>query len=376
MVTIVPVQTARQKRLFVDFQVKLYHGNPNYVPLLRADELSNFNPKKNPSSEHCDYQAFLAYKDGKIVGRIAGIVQKLYNEKVGEKRVRFTRFDSVNDKAVAKALFGAVENWAKEKGMEIVHGPLGFNDLDREGMLIHGFDEISTFEEQYNAEYYADLLADSGYEKEADWLEYQLFTPKEPIERLDKFTEVVLKRYKLKEAPKDLSNKKFIQKYWKDVFEIINEAYAPLHGTVPFSEREKAYILKKFGAVLDRRFIIGILDEHDRVVGFGFAFPSLSKALNKSKGKIFPFNIFRLIRAIENPKILDLALIGVRNEYKNSGLTAALMRFLVETMRKYDMDYAETNLILEDNYAMHNSWKYFDTRQHKRRRCYIKRLEV
>lgn len=373
MIKIEEVKTKRQLKKFVDFPTKLYENCPYYVHPLRMDEISSFNPTKNVNFEDCDATCFLAYENDRIVGRIAAIIQKAYNNKVGEKRVRFSRFDCVNNQAVADALFAAAENWAKSKGMEIVHGPLGFNDLDREGLLIEGFDQMSTFEEQYNYPYYQKLIEGCGYEKEKDWLEYKIFMPKEPNERINRMSEAVLKRYNLKLA--DTSNKnKFIDRYKAQIFEVLDEAYCSLHGVVPFTEKMREQIISQFKMFINKDFIIVLLDENDRVVSFGFAIPSLSEAISKSKGRITLPTLFRVMKAVKKPKIADFALVGVRTEYQSHGLTAVIMKFIIDVMKKYNIEYAETNLNLEDNLKIQQTWKNFEHHQHKRRRCFIKHL--
>ena len=373
MIEIIEVKTKKEIREFVDFPTKLYKGVKQYVHPLRFDEINNFNPKKNASLEECDVQLFLAKQDGKIVGRIAGIIQRSYNKKVGQTRCRFSRFDAINDIEVAHALFGAVENWAKEQGMNIVHGPLGFNDLDREGMLIEGFDEIATFEEQYNFPYYKDLLEACGYEKETDWLEYKIF-PSPLDERTDRIADMVLKRYNLR-VVQEKSKKKFLKKYGDQLFEVIDQAYAPLHGTVPLSESVRAQILEQFELILSLKFFIAIVDDNDRVIAFGFALPSLAKAVNKSKGKMLPAGIFRMLHAIKKPQVVDLALVGIRPEYQGKGVNAIIMRFMANSIKKNHIQFCETNLNLEDNIKIQQQWKLFNHSQHKRRRCFIKKLD-
>ena len=373
MIEIIEEKTKKEIRELVDFPTKLYKGVKQYVHPLRFDEINNFNPKKNASLEECDVQLFLAKQDGKIVGRIAGIIQRSYNKKVGQTRCRFSRFDAINDVEVARALCGAVENWAREQGMNIVHGPLGFNDLDREGMLIEGFDEIATFEEQYNFPYYKDLLEACGYEKETDWLEYKIF-PSPLDERTDRIADMVLKRYNLR-VVQEKSKKKFLKKYGDQLFEVIDQAYAPLHGTVPLSESVRAQILEQFELILSLKFFIAIVDENDRVIAFGFALPSLAKAVNKSKGKMLPAGIFRMLRAIKKPQIVDLALVGIRPEYQGKGVNAIIMRFMANSIKKNHIQFCETNLNLEDNIKIQQQWKLFNHSQHKRRRCFIKKLD-
>ena len=373
MVEIKEVVTKKDIKNFVKFPHVLYKGNPYFVPNLDIDEIGKFDKDKNESYDDCDVKCFLAYRDGKIVGRIAGIIQKLYNMKTGEKRVRFSRFDSINDVEVSNALFSSVEKWAKEKGMEIIHGPMGYNDLDREGLLIEGFDQLSTFEEQYNYEYYAPLIEKYGFEKEVDWLEYRLFTPKEPVEKIDRIAEIVAKRYGLRRIQvKNL--KDFIAEYRDQFFDVLDKAYSPLYGVVPFSDKMKEALIDQFGLILKKEYIAPIVDKDNKLVAFGLAFPSLSESVNKSKGKLLPFGIFRMLHQIRHPKHVDAGLIAIVPEYQNKGVNSMIVSYFINGMIRKKIEYAETNLMLEDNTRIQHQWEVFDFIQHKKRRSYIKRI--
>lgn len=373
MVEIKEVKTKSDIKKFVAFPNKLYKGNKYYVPFLNIDEINKFDKKKNESYDDCIIKCFLAYKNGEIVGRIAAIIQKLYNEKVNEKRIRFSRFDSINDEKVSTALFSAVENWAKEQGMEIIHGPMGYNDLDREGLLIEGFDHLSTFEEQYNYDYYAELIEKYGFKKEVDWLEYRITIPKEPVERVDRAAEIVSKRYKLKIVePKTI--KSFIKQYKDQIFETLDAAYSHLYGVVPISDKVKDATIDQFKLILKKDFIVGVLNEKEELIAFGLIFPSFSEAVNKSKGKLFPFGIIRMLKQINKPKNIDLGLIAIKPEYQNKGVNTMMMSCLTKKMIKLGVQYAETNLMLEDNSRIQSQWEIYEYIQHKRRRSYVKEV--
>lgn len=373
MIQIKEVKTKRDIKDFVRYPVKLYKGSKYFVPNLEVDEINKFDKNKNESYDECDIIAFLAYQEGKIVGRIAGIIQKNYNNAHNTKRVRFSRFDAINDLEVAKALFNAVETWAINKGMTVAHGPMGYNDLDREGLLIEGFDQYQTFEEQYNYDYYPALIEACGYKKEVDWLEYRLFTPKEHNERAGRIAELVMKKYNLHLAePKNI--KEIVSKYADGIFDTLEKAYEPLYGVVSLNEKVRKSLIKQFYQILNKRYIVIILDKDEKVVAFGLAFPSLSDAVAKSKGKLFPFGAFRILRACHKPKIIDLGLIAVLPEYQNRGFNAILINYLVDEMIRGGVEAAETNLMLEDNSRIQNQWSSFDHIQHKRRRAYVKTL--
>lgn len=374
MVEIKEVKTKKDIKTFVMFPHSLYKGNEHYVPFLNIDEINKFDKDKNESYDDCIVKCFLAYKDGKVVGRIAGIIQKLYNQKVNEKRIRFSRFDCINDEEVSSKLFKTVEDWAKEQGMNLIHGPMGYNDLDREGLLIDGFDQMSTFEEQYNYPYYGELIEKYGFKKEVDWVEYRIFKPKEPNPKIDKIAETVAKRYNLKLLrPKSI--KSFIKEYKNQLFDTLDAAYSHLYGVVPFSDKLKDALIDQFKLILNKDFIVGIINENNELVGFGLVFPSLSEAVNKSKGKLLPFGIFRMLKQIKNPKSIDLGLIAIRPEYQNKGVNAMILSCMINGMLEKGIEYAETNLMLEDNNRIQSQWKIFDYIQHKRRRSYVKTID-
>ncbi len=373
MLTVERVTTKKQQREFLNFPLDLYRDNKNFVPPLWSDEKKIFRTDYI-YYDTCEAVYFNAYDDGKIVGRISGILQKASNLKTGERRVRFTRFDAVNDKEVAHALFDAVENWAREKGMDTVCGPLGFSDLEREGLLIEGFDELATFEEQYNADYYGSLIEDCGYIKEVDWVESKLYPPKEKDAELEKMSEFVMKRYGLRFGTAKNTNE-FLKKYQDGFFDLLDEAYVDIYGTVPFTENMKKMMIANFKLIIDMRFVTVILDRDDKVVCLGICFPSIAKAVQKSKGKLTPAALVRLLKAIKKPRVIDLGLIAVSPEYLNKGVSTVIMPKLYDMLKTSGIEYAETNLNLEDNHAIRNMWKRFDSVEHKRRRSYIKKLD-
>ena len=373
MIEIREAVTKKDVKNFVDFPTKLYKGVKEYSYPLRMDELNMFNSKKNLAYKDCEVALFLAYKDGEVVGRIAGIVQGLYNKKVNEKRVRFTRFDCINDLEVAKALFKAVEDWAKQKGMDIVHGPLGFNDLDCEGLIVEGFNERCTFEERYNFEYYKDLIEACGYKKEVDWLERKIFPPKQKNERVERIANIVAKRNKLKFATAK-NKSEFIKKYKDGILEVLDKAYSPLYGVVPYTEDAKKQLIAQFKMFLDLRFMFVIVNEKDEVVSFGVSIPQLNEALYKSKGRLTLPAMFRVLKALKSPKVVDFAIIGVRPDYANEGVGALAIKYLMDNMAKEGIEYCETNICLENNVKINSTWEYFDHEVHRRRRAYVKKI--
>ena len=374
MVEVREIKTKKEQKEFIKFPLKLYKDNPYFVPPLYSDE------KKIFKSDYVYYDTseavyFGAYIDGKMVGRISGILQNSSNQKWNQKRVRFTRFDSIDSQEVANALFGAVENWAKQKGMTEVVGPLGFSDLEREGLLIEGFSELSTFEEQYNYPYYQKLIENQGYEKEVDWIEKKLMRPKVIDERIERISNMMMKKYNLHWA-KAKNTRDFLKKYGDQFFEILDKTYENIYGTVPFTDGMKKMLIDNFKLIVDLKFVGVILDENERVVCFGLAFPSIAKAVQKSQGKLSIPALFRLLKALKKPKVIDMALIGVLPEYEKKGIASALIAYNLKMFDDYGIEHLETNLCLEDNHNIHNMWKNFDNVIHKKRRCFIKRIDT
>ena len=373
MIEVKEVKSFKEKREFLNFPLKLYKGNKCFVPPLYIDEKKIFR-KNYVYYDTCEAIYFNAYENKKMVGRISGILQKVANEKYNEKRIRFTRFDSINNQEVANALFKAVENWARSKNMDTVCGPLGFSDLEREGLLIEGFDELATFEEQYNYDYYQTLIENCGYVKEVDWEERKLRLPKEKNERFFQLCDLLLKRYNLHYGSAK-NTREFLKKYADKFFEILDITYANIYGTVPITENMKKMMLNNFKLIINLKYVNVILDENERVVCFGLCFPSLSKALQPSKGHLTIPAIFRVLKAIKHPKIIDLGLIGVLPEYAKKGVSSSFVAATLNLLENNpEIEYAETNLNLEDNYNIINFWKAFDATLHKRRRAYIKKI--
>ena len=374
MITVKAVKTKKEQKEFLDFPLKLYKNNPYYVPPLYSDEKKIFR-SDYVYLDQSEAVYFNAYDDtGKIVGRISGILQRASNEKNNEKRVRFTRFDAVDDQRVADALFDAVEKWAKSKGMDTVCGPLGFSDLEREGLLIEGFNYLATFEEQYNYDYYQRLIENCGYAKEVDWVGFQLRAPKEQNDRLERLSGLMMKKYNLHIGPAK-NTKDFIKRYSDGFFEILDSTYVDIYGTVPFTDGMKKMMIDNFKLIIDVENVMVILDENDRIVCFGIFFPSIAKAVQKSGGHLTVPTLFRLLKAIKQPKVFDLGLIGVLPEYARKGISSLLIAKVIKSMREQNIEHSETNLNLETNSNIINQWKSFDTTQHKRHRCSVKKID-
>ena len=374
MVQIKEVKSKKDVKTFINFPLKMYKNNPYFVPPLYMSEKELFK-KVNQFTSSCDTVYFLAYKDEKVVGRISGIIQRDANAKWKRKRVRFTRFDSIDDQEVADALFDAVEKWAKEKGMTQICGPLGFNDLEREGLLVEGFDKLATFEEQYNADYYEKLVVNHGFKTEVEWIENEILRPKSPEEtaKFKRISEMLMKKYKLsyvrvKNVPE------FIKKYRNDFFRLVDETYSELYGTCPIRKEVEDSLLVGFKLLLRSDNVIGIQNEKGEMICIGLYFPSIAKAVQKSGGRLTPAAIVRVLRAIKNPKILDMGLIGVRKDYRNTGVPAMLLTIIADALNTGKYDHFETNLQLTTNLNIITLFQHFETTLHKRRRSYLKSL--
>lgn len=372
MVEIKKVITKGQRRQFVNFPLRLYKKNPYYAPALYSDEMKTFT-EDNVYRDTCDDVFFLAYKDKKVAGRIQGIIQRQYNELHNEKRVRFTRFDCIDDQEVANALFDAVIKWAKSYGMTQFCGPLGYSDLEREGLLISGFDEYSTYEEQYNFPYYQKLIENAGFGKDVDWVEYKLYAPKTKNDMLSRVAKRSLEMNGLHVVDSSvMSKKEYLNKYQDGFFDCIDECYASLYGTVPFTPEMKEQLIDQFMLIINKKYLIIICDKNERVVAVGLCFPAIGRALKNSGGHLTLPALIRLLHAIRCPKVIDLGLVAVRPEYQSRGVPAVMIEGMLEMLNNSDVVYCETNLNLEDNIAVQSMWKYFTAIQHKRRRSFVK----
>ncbi len=365
------VVTPKELSIFIRFPHTLFKGNTCWVPPLTMDELSTLRKDKNPAFEFCDARYWLAYDpQGRVVGRIAGIINRRHVEKWNQPYVRFGWFDFIDDPSVSAALLKAVEDWAVQNGMTAVHGPLGFTDLDREGMLIEGFDELGTMASYYNHPYYPRHIEKLGYSKDIDWVEYEISAPSEPNETIAKAAGIILKRNKLTVSfPR---NKKELVAHAKEIFQLIDDEYQHLYGVVPLTPRQVESYIDQYLGFMEPAFIPMVFDENQRMVAFGITLPSLSRGLQKSRGELFPFGFIHLLNALRQKDRMDLYLIAVKSEYQGRGVNAVLMNALSQVIIQRGFKKIETNPELETNQAVQTQWKYFDRRLHKRRRCYIK----
>lgn len=371
-VLIKEVTTKKQLDAFINFPYTLYKNHPYYVPPLKFDEKGTLRKDKNPAFDYCEARYWLAYKGDRVVGRIAGILNKAYIEKWKNPYMRFGWIDFEEDEQVAKALIEQVENWAREKGMTAVHGPLGFTDLDHEGMLVQGFDQLGTLAAIYNYPYYPGLIEKLGYAKDADWVEYKITVPRTVPERLTKAAGIVERRLDLRLV--NARKAKDILPYAKSIFDLINEAYSGLFGVVPLTEKQIQYYTKQYFSFIRTDFVPLIVDTNNQLVAFAITMPSLSIALQKAKGSLFPFGFAHILKALKKNTLADLYLVAVKKEFQGKGVNAILMHELTKSYLKNGILYAESNPELELNKKVQSIWEYYDAVQHKRRRCYIKHL--
>ncbi len=374
MVTIKQVESRAELRRFVDFPNQLYADNPCFVPATYGDDLSDWNSKKNPAFSYCDARCFLALRDGEIVGRIGAILSHRANEKWNTNRMRFSQVDFIDDPEVADALFKAVEDFAREKGCQQVHGPLGFSDLDREGMLVEGFDRRSLFFTYYNAPYYNQHLERLGYRKDTDWIEFRINVPQEgPIpQRIHKIAQWALQTHKLHIA--NVRTHLGVYPYIQRVFELVNIGYAPLYGVVELDEAQIKRYVAKFLPMINMDYTCFVMDEKERMVAFGVCAPSMEAAFQASRGRLFPTGFLGVLRSMRHNDTLDMFLTAVRPEYQGLGVNAIVMDTLLQGAIRNGIRYAETGPMLEYNDKIHSQFRFFDMEQHKRRRCYIKEL--
>ena len=360
---------------FVEFQNLLYKGCEAYVPALNFDELDTLDPKKNPAYEYCDAVFYMAYIDGKPVGRICGLLNREYNRVWERKCVRFTRFDYIDDIRVSGKLISAVENWALSKGMDEIQGPMGFNDFDKEGMLVEGFDEPNMFFTIYNHEYYVEHMEKLGYEKSADWIEYKITAPESLDPRIYSIAERALKNNNLRSIR--FKKTRQVTPYKQKIFDLLYEGYKHLYGYIPLSQAQIDMVFDQFVTMVRPEFLSLIVDENDEAVCFGVIVPSMSEAARKSGGNLFPFGFVHLLKALTAKKCdtLEFLLIAVKPELQSRGVNAQLLVEMFEGAKKFGVKYCETGPMLESNNKIHLMWKRFEHRQHHRRRCYIRKLD-
>ena len=374
-VVIVPVTTKREMKQFICFNYELYKDSPYAVPDLYSDVRDTLDPKKNAAYEFCEAQPFIALREGQVVGRIVAFINHKANAAWEKKAVRFGWVDFIDDAEVVDALFAAVEQWGRERGMEEVNGPLGFTDFDPEGMLIEGFDRIGTIATIYNYPYYPQHMERMGYAKDADWQEFLLTAPKELPEKHARITRIVKEKFGLR-VVKYTSHKKLAQERGVQIFEILNEAYAQLYGYSALSPKQIQQYIKMYLPLVDLRLVPLIVDKDGNLVGFGILLPSLAQAFQKARGYMFPFGWWHLLRALKwnNTQTTEMLLVAVKPEYQGKGAVALLFADIIPVHNQLGYKYSESNPELDTNTKMQAQWEYFEREPHKRRRAWVKKI--
>lgn len=375
MITIREVKTKSDLRKFARFPVRLYKNCPLYVPSFYSDELNIMNPDKNFSLPSCEVRCFLAEKDGKVVGRVAGIIQKRRNELSGKKNIRFSRFDFIDDAEVAEKLLAAVAAFGKERGMDTIHGPWGFNDQDREGMLVEGFDKRATYATNYNYPYYEKHVRALGFEPESEWVEYNFTIPDKVDERIKTISEYVQKKLELTEIADTAPMKKLIPVYGHRALEMVNEAYASLDEYVPLDGKEMDNVLDQFATIINPRYFSLLVDKNDEIIGMGVIIPSIADALVKGRGRMTLPTIVRLLRSIAKPRELEMALVAVRPDYQKKGVNALMMARISRHIIEDGVRRVESNPELVTNLAVQTQWTNFEREIIKRRKTFSKKID-
>jgi len=367
------VHTSKQMKDFVKFPLSLYKNHPFYVPALIFDDLATLDPKKNPAYDFCESVCFLAYRNGKIVGRIAGLINHKANEGWKVKNVRFGWYDAIDDLEVTKALMDVVEGWGKKKGMNEIIGPLGFTDMDPEGMLLEGYELIGTLATIYNYPYYPVHMEKLGFEKEVDWKEYRIFIPETIPDRYQRMSAIVSEKFGLR-IVQEKSLKKLVKRYGTKLFQLVNETYNILYGFSTLTERQMQYYIKMYLSFARTDLISIIVDKDDNVVGMGITMPSLSKAMQKSKGSLFPFGFIHMLKALKKNDVVDFYLMAVHPDFQNKGVSAMIFADLYPVFHKNGLKMAETNPELETNSKIQLLWSEFNPQPVRRRRVFKKEI--
>ena len=370
-VQIKEASSATDLKAFVNFPFTLYKGNRFWVPPIKNDEVKALRAESNPAFDFCKTKFWLATQNNTIVGRIGGIINSLEIEKTGEKTARFTRFETIDDPGVSKALLQTAEGWAKTNGMTAIHGPLGFSNLDHQGVLVEGFDFLPSIASEYHHPYYQKHIEQNGYEKEMDWVEFRLTLAEVP-EKAMRLNEAIQQRYGL--TVKRFSSTEELRQYGERIFSLLNEAFSDLFSMVPLNDRMKQYYINRYLGFINPDFALVVEDKDKNPAGFIITMPSLSEAMQKAKGSLLPFGWWHIKNALKHPKVVDILLTAVHPKLQAQGVPAILITEMQQIMLKSGAKYAETTGIIETNQKAIQVWKNYEHIQHKRKRCYRKAL--
>jgi len=373
MLVVRHIENKRDYKKFVKFPTELYKDNPNYIPPMEMDEFK-MTTKKNAHYKECKQAYFLAEQDGKVVGRIACIILFPFNTKNNCKYARFSRFDVINNEEVAHKLLKTAEDWAKSQGMEYIHGPLGYDDLEREGLMTFGFENKGSFLSSYNEPYYQNFIENYGYTPDAKWVEWRFKLPVKMNERVARVAEVVEKRYGFHEK-KFKNINEIIEKHGDDFFDLIDESFEDLYGTIPFTAELRKQVIDTFKLILDPKYICLVFSREEKLIGFGLSWPSLADAMQKTKGRALPFGFIKWLKAIKKPNAVELGIQAVKKEYRKYGVTGFIINKLLNRLNAIpSLTYADTGLQLETNEGAIKSLEMFERELIRKKTCYIKKL--
>jgi N-acetylglutamate synthase-like GNAT family acetyltransferase len=371
-ITIRPIHTKADIKKFVQFPFDLYKNNRYWVPPIKDDEVKSLMPETNPAMKYCKTSFWLAEDNGKVVGRVGAIINPAANEKFNEKMCRITRLEFIDNPAVSALLLKTAEQWALDQGMDGVHGPLGFTNLDHQAMLIEGFDQLPSIASEYHMDYYKKHMEAQGYEKEMDWVEFKLKVLEAIPEKAVKLNELIKKRYNL--TVRSFSNKDELKTVALQVFHLLNTAFDELFSFVQMPDDVLQFYIGKYIEVLNPKFVKVVEDPDKNIIGFIVSLPSLSEAMPKAKGKLFPFGFVHIMKALKKPKVADLLLTGIHPDWQAQGVSALLITELQQIMIEHGVEWVETTGMIETNEKAINHWKNYEHVQHKRKRCFRKML--
>ena len=369
------IHTKRELKRFIEFANDLYADCPYYCPPLFFDEMNTFNKEINPTLEVCDYQLWMAYRDGKPVGRIAGIINHRANEKWNFKHLRFGWFDFIDDMEVSHALLDTVATWGKERGMDALNGPVGFTDFDHEGLLIEGFDYPAVLSSLYNYPYYEKHIDAYGLTKEIDWIELQIYQPDEPPERITRMAKLVEERYHV-HVVKVKNSRELVKRFGTTYMDVIDVAYQKLYNFQPFTEKQKNYYKDMYFSFLNFDLVTLVVNDKEELVGVGLGMPNIAPALRKCGGKLFPFGWYHILKALKAKKMdtFQFLLLAVRPDYQDKGLTTLFLQDQIPILHQYGIHTLESTNMLETNNKILSFFTWMDHKQHKRHRAYIKSI--
>ncbi len=367
-ISVIEVKSAKEMMAFITFPMELYKNNKNFVPPLIAEEKEIWNPRHNPALQYSEARLYLAYRDQKIVGRTAAIINFKEKEELGIDKVRFGWIDFIDDSEVSQVLIEKIKDFARENNIPKIEGPMGFTNLDKSGVLTKGFDRLATMIGIYNAPYYAEHFEKAGLEKEKEWVEYELVFPEQLPEKIIRFNDLILQKYQLKVLK--FNSKKEILPYVEPMFKLLDETYRHLSSYTPITDEQIHTYRDKYFKFIDKDYIVAITDSQGKLISFAITMPSYSKALQKANGKLFPFGWWHLLQAGKKNDRANFYLIGIHPDYQKRGITSVIFKEIYEVFKEKGVKYLETNPELEENKAIQLLWQDYEPVNHKRRRTY------